>query len=71
MSTTYERTDEEVIMRCPNCGKKVAMNVLLFNKVSKSKATMGLLTGGLSLFATGIKKKSRAYECKSCMNIFE
>lgn len=56
---------------CPQCqerGQVYVKAVKLKNGVSGGKVMGGLLTGGLSLLATGLSQKQSATEahCKSC-----
>ena len=58
-------------LKCPHCqvqGKVNPHSVKVKQGISGGKATGALLTGGLSLFATGLSRKRRAIEarCNSC-----
>lgn len=60
---------DEVI--CPHCGKRgcVATKRVKAKKgISGAKATGALLTGGLSMFATGLSRKELVTDarCKNC-----
>lgn len=62
-------------LRCPHCGgvgniKK--KNVKTKQGVSGGKATGAVLTGGLSLFATGLSRKQNVTEmkCRSCKMVW-
>ena len=58
---------------CPHCGERGAVHtreVKLKKGVSGGKAMAGLMTGGLSLFATGLSRKERVTEawCGNCQS---
>ena len=58
-------------MVCPHCqvkGMIKTVPVTRKNGISGGKATGALLTGGLSLFATGLSKKTTALRggCSNC-----
>lgn len=63
-------------MICPHCGLVNSVRTKRVEKksgISGGKAAVGMMTGGVSLLATGIsgkEKKTRAY-CSSCKNSWE
>jgi hypothetical protein len=60
---------------CSHCGERGAVHtkpVSLKKGVSGGKAVAGLMTGGLSLFATGLSRKERVTEawCGNCESLW-
>jgi hypothetical protein len=60
-------------MVCPHCrkkGKVLTWGVSQKKGISGGKATAALLTGGASLFATGLSRKERGTKahCANCNN---
>ena len=57
-------------LRCPHCGKKkqvLTEQVTKKKGISGGKATAAILTGGLSLIATGLSREEEMTEAK-CFN---
>jgi len=58
-------------MICPHCGERGYVRTKFVKQkkgISGAKATGALLTGGLSIFATGLsrKEKNTKAHCKHC-----
>jgi hypothetical protein len=63
------------LMICPHCtGKGQIRTKLVTNKrgISGGKATAAILTGGVSLLATGLSRKEKATQarCGACRNVW-
>ena len=56
-------------LKCPKC-KSPAVQIIPTNKVSAGKVAAGVMTGGLSLLATGVKSKKVQYHCTSCGHLW-
>lgn len=59
------------VLRCPHCqapGQVRTRTIKVKKGISGGKATGALLTGGVSLLATGLSRKSKAIQahCGSC-----
>jgi hypothetical protein len=70
---TYHYGPRNPQMLCPHCtarGYIRTMGVVQKKGVSGGKATAALMTGGLSLFATGLSRKEAATHawCGNCQN---
>ena len=73
MAETYFHGTINAAMVCPHCstrGKVRVRHVVNKRGVSGGKATAAILTGGLSLLATGLSRKEQATEayCDCCAN---
>lgn len=79
INQTPEQRDESLYgfinsaMLCPHCqtiGKVRTKNVTQKKGVSGGKATAALLTGGVSLLATGLSRKENSTQahCTNCRN---
>lgn len=65
-----ERAEKAKVMICPHCQQKGGVTTKLVqvkHGVSGAKATGALLTGGVSLLATGLSRRRDATEA-SCAN---
>ena len=63
-------------MVCPHCQTKGKIKTTQVKRkvgVSGGKATAALLTGGLSLFATGLSRKEKVTEawCGNCKSVWQ
>jgi len=70
---TYEHGPVNLVMVCPHCtgkGQVHTRSVVLKKGVSGGKATAALLTGGVSLLATGLSRKEANTQawCGNCSN---
>lgn len=68
--TNVVNTPNSSVIRCPKC-KNSNTEVISFKakKVSVGKVAAGVMTGGLSLLATGINNKNKTeYYCHGCGN---
>jgi hypothetical protein len=67
------KQDEQIV--CPQCQKRGSVrtkNVSMKRGISGGKATGAILTGGLSLLATGLSRKEDATEakCSNCGSVW-
>jgi hypothetical protein len=71
--TVKARRDAQIIcQQCQTRGRVTTRQVTLKNGISGGKATGALLTGGLSLLATGLSRKEDATkaECANCGSVW-
>jgi hypothetical protein len=73
-SLLHGRPNPKII--CSHCSKRGYVHtkrVSLKRGISGGKATAGLMTGGLSLFATGLSRKQPATEawCANCRSLWQ
>lgn len=73
---TYEWGSLNGEMICPHCRNKGQVRskpVVRSKGISGSKATAAMLTGGLSVFATGLSRKENQTQahCCACNNTWE
>ena len=69
------RAKQDAHMVCPHCqtkGKVATQQVRLKKGISGGKATGAILTGGVSLLATGLSRKEDATEakCSNCGSVW-
>ncbi len=69
--TGRTRTNENAHVRCPHCaavGTVTTAQKAVKRGISGGKATAAFLTGGLSLFGTGLSRKQTVTEasCRNC-----
>jgi hypothetical protein len=70
-TTPYQRSDPSGQIICPHCqirGRVRTKRVTAKRGISGGKATGALLTGGVSLFATGLSRKEKMTQatCGNC-----
>ena len=56
-------------LKCPKC-RSAEIQVLPAKKVSAGKVAAGVMTGGLSLLATGVKSTKMQYHCQHCGHLW-
>jgi hypothetical protein len=72
---TLSHGKENIAMLCPHCqerGQCHTKSVVNKKGISGGKATGALLTGGISLLATGLSRKESGIEayCRNCKNVW-
>ena len=70
---TWAHGDRNPAMVCPHCkvvGKVRTKSVIQKKGVSGGRATAAILTGGVSLVATGLSRKEQGTQayCENCRN---
>ena len=73
---TLTRGPRNTSMVCPHCNEKGKIRTKTVRRkkgISGGKATAALLTGGLSMFATGLSRKAKQTEahCSNCNNTWD
>lgn len=63
-------------MTCPHCQKRGSVRTMAVKRargISGKKVTLGLLTGGASLLATGLSQKDKVTQahCDNCENTWD
>jgi len=75
VSVRHEHEDRDLKIVCPHCqlrGGVTTKPVKLKKGISGAKATGALLTGGLSVLATGLSRKEDTTEakCSNCGSVW-
>lgn len=56
-------------LKCPRC-RSAAIQIIPAKRLSAGKVAAGVVTGGLSLLATGVRSKKMQYHCTTCGHLW-